>query len=309
MSAKKITDDEFIRLWGVTTSVTAIAKIAGLSVRQANRRRRSIEAAQGIEFSKKPISKQARFIIEPRDGVELIFSDAHYWPGILTTAQRALLRFVEELQPIRIHANGDLFDGAGISRHPPIGWEGQPSVQEQLDVTKERLDAIEAVAPESCELFWELGNHDARYETYLASKVPEYRNVEGFHLQDKFPNWVPAWSVHVGDQLVVKHRFKGGLNSALSNSLWSGRSIATGHDHMLGVRMLTDYNGIRFGINTGTLAEPDSEPFVDYTEDNPKNWQSGFIVNTYRDGKLLLPEPVLVIRPGVVWWRGAEMRV
>ena len=46
--------------------------------------------------------------------------------------------------------------------------------------------------------------------------------------------------------------------------------------------------------------------FVDYTEDNPVDWRSGFVILTYHNGKLLLPEIVQTLdeQEGTYQFRG-----
>jgi hypothetical protein len=97
-------------------------------------------------------------------------------------------------------ANGDVFDGASISRHGRIGFlEHRPTVIDELNACKEMLgrieDACKTVKP-SPFLTWTLGNHDSRFETYLAAVAPEYEFVDGFHLKDHFPAWRPCWAVY-----------------------------------------------------------------------------------------------------------------
>jgi hypothetical protein len=53
-------------------------------------------------------------------GTVLIGSDFHVWPGQLTTMQRAFIAFAKRLKPAAVILNGDVFDGATISRHPSI---------------------------------------------------------------------------------------------------------------------------------------------------------------------------------------------
>jgi hypothetical protein len=55
------------------------------------------------------------------NGVIVVFSDAHFWPDEdQTIANMALLELIKDLKPAVICANGDIFDGASVSRHPPI---------------------------------------------------------------------------------------------------------------------------------------------------------------------------------------------
>ena len=120
------------------------------------------------------------------NGTILVGSDAHYWPDLVTTAHRAFVHFAWKLRPAGIIMNGDAFDGAGISQFRPIGWEDNPTIEEQLRATRERLGEIERAA-RGVKLAWTLGNHDARFETRIAELAPEYANVTGVHLKDHFP--------------------------------------------------------------------------------------------------------------------------
>lgn len=108
---------------------------------------------------------------------------------------------------------------------------------------------------------------------------------------------------------MVKHRFKNGVHATHNNTVNSGVSIVTGHLHSLKVTPFSDYHGTRFGVDTGTLADPSGPQFVNYTEANPTNWRSGFAVLTIHNGKLLWPELVHVIEPGKVEFRGVVLDV
>ena len=241
------------------------------------------------------------------DGVILIASDAHYFPGEPSTAHRAFVRFCKRMKPAIVVMNGDVLDAATISRHPPIGWNHLPSVKEELDVCQERLGEIAKAAFKAKKL-WPLGNHDARFETKLATVAPEFKDVKGISLSDHFADWTPCWSLHVNDDLVIKHRLKGGLHAPSNNALWAGKSIVTGHLHAQTVREITDYTGTRWGVDTGCLADVFGPQFA-YMEDNPRGWRSGFCVITYRDGRLLTPELVRVIEEGLVEFRGELISV
>ena len=91
--------------------------------------------------------------------------------------------------------------------------------------------------------------------------------------------------------------------------MWSGKTIITGHLHSLKVTPFDDYNGTRWGVDTGTLADPKGPQFQDYLEANPVNWRSGFIVLTFQDGKLLWPEVARVVDETTIDFRGKLVRV
>ena len=85
----------------------------------------------------------------------------------------------------------------------------------------------------------------------------------------------------------------------------SGKTVVTGHLHSLKTTPWSDYNGTRYGVDTGTLAAPYGPQFG-YQEDNPRNHRSGFAVLTFDKCRLLWPELVHVIdeTAGEVEWRG-----
>jgi hypothetical protein len=120
-----------------------------------------------------------------------------------------------------------------------------------------------------------------------------------------FPGWHTGWRVDINNSVVVKHRWHNGQHATYNNTLKSGRSIVTGHLHKLMVTPWTDYNGRRYGVDTGTLAEPGGDQFV-YVEENPVNWCSGFAVLTFKNGMLLPPELCEVIN-GVAYFRGEKV--
>lgn len=246
-----------------------------------------------------------------RDGVVLVGSDAHYWPGRPSTAHRAFCYFGEYLKPKLVIFNGDALDGSTINRHPPIGWEVLPTLEEELATVQMRLDEIRRVTPRARHI-WPLGNHDARFNMRLAALVPEYRNVPGTRLVHHFPEWEPCWAVAVGGRTgaVIKHRYKGGANAPYNNAMTSGRSMVTGHLHSQKVTPFTDYNGTRYGVDAGCLAAVGGPQF-NYGEDNPVDHRAGFAVLTWRKGVLLWPELVSVHdeKKGLVQFRGELINV
>lgn len=310
-----LSDAEFVRLFE-KHGAAGMARRLGISARSVHERRRSIESRMRIVIRSpsgySPTAgleeHPARRYEQVKDSVILVGSDAHYWPGIVSTAHRAFVRFARELQPQIIVKNGDVMDFPSISRHAMIGWEERPRVVDEIEAAKERLQEIED-ACKNAKLYWPLGNHDGRFETRLATQAPEYAKVNGVHLKDHFPRWRPCWSLWVNDDVVIKHRIKGGIHATRNNTLLAGKTTVTGHLHSLQVRPHSDYNGTRFGVDCGTLADPYGPQFVNYTEDNPVDWRSGFVVLTIHKGRLLWPEVVDVIGDGQVSFRGRVYEV
>ena len=241
------------------------------------------------------------------DGVILVGSDAHIWPGKLSTAFKGFVRLTKELKPKIIVLNGDVLDFPQISRHDAIGWDSTPTVKQEIEAAQTALTSIEKVCDKKTKKIWTRGNHDVRFETKLAKVAPEFRGISGTQLSDHFPNWNHTWCLFVNDDVVIKHRYKGGIHATHNNVVYAGRNIITGHLHSSKVTPFDDYNGTRYGVDTGCLASPEHEAFS-YSEQNPRNWRSGFGVLTFVGGRLLPPELVTVWDDGIVF-RGKILKV
>lgn len=327
----KFSDQAIIEAWKKTPSAAIIAGKFGVDVTTIHKRIRTIrirhpEIKLASPDKRSPYygedavtqnvfaitNSPGRITADIEDGVVLIGSDAHYWPGIITTAHRAFVKFAKELKPKIVVLNGDIFDGASISRFPRIGWDRRPSVLDELNTCKERLAEIEDAAGKARKI-WPLGNHDGRFEVRLAQAVPEYEGIPAFHLKDHFPAWMPCWGVHLNPDkpsyTIIKHRMKGGIHAVRNNVLAAGTNVVTAHLHSSKVIPFTDYRGTCYGVDVGCLAEPYGDQFTDYTEDNPKDWRSGFAVLTYWKGILLYPELVQIMDEDHVQFRGQVIEV
>jgi hypothetical protein len=319
-----VSDAEFIELWKNTGSATEIQKRIGGNIRTIQRRRTTLELRHNVKLEAKNLGGSAsrpdrtpafayeRYQLGILNGTVLVFSDAHFWPGIRTTAFDGLLWAINEFSPQAVICNGDALDGASISRHPPSGvGHKEPSVIEELKACQAALGEIEEAAKKArhnVKLMYTWGNHDARFNARLASNAPQFAETYGFKLQDHLPDWEFCMSCWPTPDVVVKHRFKGGVHATHNNATASGKTVVTGHLHSLKVTPFADYNGNRFGVDTGTLAEPYGPQFS-YGEDNPLNHRSGFAVLSFIDGKLLWPELVHKWADGQVEFRGKIINV
>ena len=319
MVAPACPDDEFLALWMDLQSTAKVAKALGVSERSVNSRRKSIEKKTG-NILKSPDSRSPTFLVtipnggvrvrvEMDDGVILVGSDAHYWPGIISTAHRAFVKIIKELKPVMVVMNGDAFDGAKISRHPVMGFEAKPNVKQELEAVQERMGEIEAVAG-NAKLHWTWGNHDLRFGAKIAANIPEFEGVAGFSLQDHFPRWTFSTSIMVNGHTQIKHRLYNGVHAAYNATVKSGISTVNGHLHSLKVMPWTDLNGTRYGVDTGSLADVWGDQFA-YTEDSTRNHRAGFAVLTFYNGKLMPPELCEVVSEdgGLVYFRGEVIKV
>jgi len=331
-----LTDEEFIAKWKENPSPTLMSRATGFGIRAVQNRRRNLEVRYKIELSttvdlkaenneKQRQEKIAReetlrarleqAPINVRRGIDLdkgriiVFSDAHFYPDDTTTAFKALLKFIEYFKPNVIVNNGDSFDGGSISRFPRIGWDKKPTVLQELEANKFYLGEIEKVRPAGCRLIHCLGNHDARFENLLAAQASAYEGVQGFHLKDHFPLWEGCWSFWVNDDTVIKHRLKGGRYAGYNNAIAAQTNIITGHTHVLACQPITGYAKTIWGVQTGTLADPDGLQFADYTEDACKDWRQGFVMLSWDRGRMLMPEMIQVCGENEVEFRGEILQV
>jgi len=305
------TDQEFMAVFDAM-GATKASIFLGVTERNIYARRERLEKVHGriTAPAKQSSTKEYphRALLEVKNGVVIVGSDLHIWPGAESTALRAFKRLCKDLKPSAVILNGDVLDFPQISRHPPIGWESAPSVKDEIEAAQDHLHDI-AQAAGRCRKIWTLGNHDARFETRLATVASEYKGLGGIHLSDHFPLWEKGWAVWINDSVVCKHRWKGGVHATHNNAVGSGKTMVTGHLHSQKVTPVTDYNGTRYGVDTGCVADPNHKAFVDYTEDGPKNWVSGFAVLKFKDGRLMQPELCSVWDEKHVQFRGEVIKV
>jgi hypothetical protein len=314
-----ISDRDFINAWKASGGApAAVAAELNIAYRNVMKRRLALEMKLGIQL---PTGTQVgergrgdggyqndymqRVTLDGFTGTAVIFSDCHYWPGSASVAHLALVEVAKELKPKLLIGNGDLFDGARLSRFPRNGWEAQPRVVDELDAAKERLAEVRHAAPRA-QTIRTVGNHCIRFDRYLAMSAGELEGIAGARLADHLPAWHECMSVFINNGTMVKHRFNGGIHAAYNNTLKGGTNIVTGHTHHLEVKPWGDYRGRRYGVQTGAIADT-SGPQFGYTEDNPTPWCSGFAVLTFdKDGRLLMPELCEVV-DGTAYFRGQKV--
>jgi hypothetical protein len=315
MAARKVQDEALLEVMKLTTSPTELAKVFGMSVRAIQIRMRHIGVpplGHKSQARLTPVQHESigRLKVDITDGRIVVFSDAHFQPGCISTANRALLKMLPDLRPAVVVCNGDALDGAGISRWTKMFGAEPPTPAAELRAVDERMDEI-ADAAKGAKRIWTLGNHDIRLHSYIQSAAPALADMDAMDLRRLFPRWEFAWSLWVNDNTIIKHRFRGGMYAPANNVRGAlGMSFVTGHLHSLKVMPLSAYadKPTSYGVDTGMLAEPEWEAFG-YREDSPADWRSGFVVMTWRGGRLLWPEVVSVLSEGRVEFRGEVLDV
>lgn len=317
MTVPACTEEEFIQLYRALQSTQAIAKHLSISTTAVQARRRRVEKKHGIILPLKDYraayntaeSSAAIAKLEISDGIIMVGSDAHIWPGHRSTMQRAFIKFAKRFKPAAIVANGDFFDGASISRHASIGWESRPSVAQELEAVQDYMGDLAQASPGSKRI-WPLGNHDMRFEAKIANTLPELAKVEGVHLKDHFPQWLPCWRLDVNDDIVIRHRELGGEHADFRNVVTTGKTVVTGHDHRANVTAYRNYSGQHWGVRCGFMADSslDSQ-FVHYLEAREPNWNPAFVFLTFKDRRMLWPELVNKFDDDHVEFRGEVIAV
>lgn len=310
VALKKVSDEELIAAFKTYGSPQKVSQVLGIDVGTVYRRRSALKDVSLPSFAARQHSIANTYIPDNRrvishtvdNGHVFIASDCHYWPGEETVAHKAFVSLLTEFKPKTIILNGDVFDGARISRHAALMGTNPPTPKQEIEACQDRLNEI-ANASKNATKLWTYGNHDCRLFSYIATHADAL--MEFSDLFAYFPGWHTGWRVDINNSLVVKHRWGNGIHASYNNTLRSGRSIVTGHLHQLKVTPWSDYNGRRWGVDSGTLAEPYGDQFV-YTEENPVNWCSGFAVLTFKNGMLLPPELCEVIN-GVAYFRGEKV--
>ncbi len=300
--SRKVTDADIrdIRHMGVA----GVAKRTGANYRTVQRAADGYEARTG-ERIVSPLgaaghilqraSETHRIPWEIRDGIVVVASDAHYWPGKPPFMHKALLHFLNDFRQRKLLrgfiANGDMLDFAAISRFPLINWEKQPEPQEELEACIDRMHEL-AVASGRVPKAWPGGNHDLRFNRYIAENAKALRGVAGTHLKDHFPVWPPCWSVMINESVHVKHiGLSQGENAIRINVNKAGIHIVTSHKHAANVVQITKMTGDLYGCDTGCIAEISGPQFL-YVQDNVRDWREAFAVLQFSNGRLLPPQLV-----------------
>jgi hypothetical protein len=240
------------------------------------------------------------------NGTVIIASDAHWLPDHRSTGLDALIEVVRMLKPELIVLNGDMLDGGTISRWDPTrGHHKRFGLREELDCLKANTEAIQEAAGKAF-LAYTLGNHDLRLSRYIAVHAPEALDLPNTRLEDWIPKWPLSWTVEVNPggpgMTVIRHKNQPGMLHLQSSR--AGCHYVHGHLHKLNINRQATFQGIRYSIDTGSLADPLSDAF-DYTEGNFDH-QQGFAVLTYRNGRLMPPDLCEIV-DGVAWFRGREI--
>lgn len=273
----------------------------------------SFSAAQNSIANASTVIPHNRRIIthQIENGTIVVGSDAHYWPGEPSVAHRAFVEVIKQLKPNAVILNGDVLDGARISRHDPLFGMESPTVKQEIEACQERLGEIEKASKNSTK-FFTYGNHDLRLWRYIQANAMELQGIKGTDLFEYFPGWYHGWRLDINDSVIVKHRWHSGVHAGWNNAMkgflktnQGTAAIVTGHLHRLLCTPFRGIAGVAWGVDSGTLADISGDQFR-YMEESPTQGASGFVVLTFINGMLTPPELCEVIN-GAAYFRGKEI--
>lgn len=214
----------------------------------------------------------------------IVGSDLHIWEPDPPLIYKAFCAVAKKLKVDGIILNGDVIDGAKISRHPSLLHTSAPKIDKEIEYAKAWLKML----PNTKHRLWTVGNHDIRINNYIASRASDLDDYVP-SLFSHFPGWDVAYAFTIND-VEIRHRFRSGLHAGYNNSMHSGITMLSGHTHQLQVTAVRDRRGTRWGIETGMLNDPNGPQF-EYAEGQPSRANQGFVVISFdEDGNFMPPE-------------------
>jgi len=216
-------------------------------------------------------------------GTVLVGGDAHIWPGPETLMMKAFVKIAKQLKPHTIVLNGDIIDGARVSRHGAVLGSAAPKVSAEIDAAKAWMDKL----PKCQRRIFTIGNHDMRVDNYLANQASELEDYAG-RLADRFPLWEFCYAFQVNDEVEFRHRFRSGIHAAYNNAMVAGWTTVTNHTHAQQMTAVRNRRGSHWGIETGMLGDPSHKCFQ-YAEGVPSRAHEGFAVLTFDEIGILMP--------------------
>ena len=82
----------------------------------------------------------------------------------------------------------------------------------------------------------------------------------------------------------------------------------TGHTHQLQLTAMRDRRGTRWGVETGTMADPKGPQF-EYAEGQPSRAHMGFVVLTFDEDSEMMPPELCEMVRGRPVFRGSYVDI
>jgi len=180
----------------------------------------------------------------------LVLSDIHF-PYHDFEALELALQHGKDHKANTILLNGDILDFYQLSRFNKD--PRQRDFANELEIGKQFLQSLQKNF--KCPIYWKLGNHEERYESYLFVKAPELVGVAEYELQHLL-HFGEYGATLIKDKRIIYagrlpivhgHEFHskavGQVNPARSLFLKTNRSALVGHSHRTSEHSETDITG------------------------------------------------------------------
>jgi len=242
-------------------------------------------------------------------GTELVLSISDTHATFLSPfVWHAFLRACIMLEPDYIVLNGDILEGADISRHPKIpGWS--VPLQVEFDFAREMFRQLREVAPDA-EIIWTAGNHGldriAAYCSQVAPALAGLRNLRfdklagvddyGVKLAQAGSIMSPQGTegdlpgIMIHDYL-IHHGTLLGQTPHLSELRKALRSGQSGHVHRAGISMMSHEGASISWMSTPMGCTPRAGRA--YMKGRHTGWQMGFGVAFLHPGGRVHQYPVI----------------
>lgn len=180
----------------------------------------------------------------------LILNDIHL-PYHSVEALTAAIDFAKKDKPDFILLNGDIVDFHGVSYFQKDPHKKRFS--EELDMLKDFIASLKSIF--NCKIYYKLGNHEYRYNSFLYQKAHELSGVEEFKLEEIIAKRCPDVEIISDKTLIIiaglpflhGHEFGRGLfnpvNSARGLFLQAKNSAVKGDSHVTSEHSETDVMG------------------------------------------------------------------
>lgn len=225
----------------------------------------------------------------------LYIPDPHI-PDNNADVTQILFNFARWFQPDVCFIMGDVLDCYTLSKYAKNPLH-EFTVQDELDLAAAFFQDIVNAVGKKCQLYWLLGNHEARFKKYIWTKAPELASLRVLNFKTlmgidedviivPYNKGVNYRGRHVEHGKVVAAKSGYTAHRLIEKKMISG---CNGHTHRMSHVFKRCEGGEFDWVELGTLQKKS----VEYTDGEEPNWQYGFGVS-YWHPNFKLPKMELV---------------
>lgn len=192
-----------------------------------------------------------------------------------------LLRVARAEKFDRIVILGDFADFYQVSFHEK-SLERRAGFGAEVRAVNACLDQLDALKPKRKQ--YVSGNHEARYNRYLAERAPELADLPGHTVPELFRLRERGWSfteyrdhIKIGKLYVTHDEGSAGALACIAARATFNACVVIGHCHALTVSYSGDARGSsRVGVSAGWLGDASKCSYMHSVK--AAKWQLGFVV-------------------------------